>query len=196
MRGLRRFWDLHGSRGFGGHAFQHSLECSDRHLDKFSDPDGRNVAASRGLISRISADTELSSGFRDRHNDRNDAGKFTAMVSTRNPDASADWLNNPFAYSQAVIAAIYVLRELKPAGKAELPSYKHLPPKEAERLKQFATGTGLGSGRSTIAEIVEGKSFDSNPEQVERVQRLHEELGPFIDRLGNALLQELKGEDK
>jgi hypothetical protein len=128
----------------------------------------------------------------------NDAGRFAALIEGREPESTNDWPNRPFAFSQAVRAAIYVLRALRPPGKWELPRYRG-----ADRdsyMKRFLQTIGRRHGEVTITEALQGGPIDSHdddlvvrrPALIERTRRLHNDLGPLADRLKAFAESELK----
>jgi hypothetical protein len=52
------------------------------------------------------------------------AGKSAAFMSTRSPEGARGWIDHPYAYDQALQAAVQVLQALRPHGKIEPPDVR------------------------------------------------------------------------
>lgn len=66
------------------------------------------------------------------------AGASSAMVSNMTTGAPKNWVDNPFAYDQAVKAALYILNQFRPPG--EIADAKPSPAPMSNLGEEFAKG--------------------------------------------------------
>jgi TraY domain-containing protein len=114
-------------------------------------------------------------------------GRFAGFVSGKTFEASENWLNDPFAYDQAVTAANLILEGLRPRGD----------PRRLLKSRQGARNEILAALPATqvvfiLEAIRDPGRDDKTPEwsafklprlAAERERRVREMLGPLIDRL-------------
>lgn len=102
-------------------------------------------------------------------------------------NAGFQWIDDPYAYDQAVKAATRVLEALRPPGSIENPS---LPapvneigtpagPSRDDMLRMI----GSGFANTMLGEAASGKSRAGNPESQKRAQSLHDAVGRLAKRL-------------
>jgi hypothetical protein len=99
-----------------------------------------------------------------------ETGSTAGFFTTGSLDGARGWLRNPWAYDQAVQAALRVFEALKPDGD---PS----PPKDQKHMENL--GRGFASG--ILNEIARGEARTS--QTAARTEELRGELGPLAERL-------------
>jgi hypothetical protein len=102
-----------------------------------------------------------------------EAGSAAGFYATHSLDGAAGWLRQPWAYDQAVKAAMRVFDALRPEGD----------PSPPEQLEHQNLGRGFASG--ILNEIARGKARIT-PDNVARTEELRRELGPLAERLTEA----------
>lgn len=99
-----------------------------------------------------------------------EAGSAAGFYASHSSEGAAQWLRQPWAYDQAVKAAMRVFEALRPAGRPT-------PPK---RLAHKNLGRDFASG--ILNEIARSKARVS-PANVSRTKELRRELGSLAARL-------------
>src|SRR5713226_8088659 len=130
---------------------QRSFE-NDRRIEEIFG--GRDVYGMMRVIAAAVHETGLSAGF----------------FATSSLEGAKGWLRNPWAYDQAVRAALRVFEALRPAGD---PS----PPDAQEHMQNL--GRGFASG--ILDEIARGEARVST--NAARTDELRRELGHLAERL-------------
>lgn len=99
------------------------------------------------------------------------AGTSSAVVSSMATGASKSWFNNPFAYDQAVKAALFVLNAFRPAGDVAEATPKTRQMRELG--EEFAKGA--------IEALLEEQPTSIGDVQIP--SRARRDLGPLFERL-------------
>jgi hypothetical protein len=99
------------------------------------------------------------------------AGTSSAVVSSMSTGAPKSWTDNPFAFDQAVKAAMYVMNAFRPSG--DIASATPTAPQLRELGEEFAKGT--------IEALLEEQSTTIGDAQIP--SRARRDLGHLFDRL-------------
>jgi hypothetical protein len=100
-----------------------------------------------------------------------ETGLAAGFGATRSQEGAAGWLKYPFAYDQAVKAAIKVFDALRPEGDPSPPAHlSHIPNLGGEFASGILDDVARGAARVT-------------PANDARTEELRRELGPLADRL-------------
>jgi Arc-like DNA binding domain len=101
------------------------------------------------------------------------AGPMAAIMSTLNPEAGKDWINNSLAYEQAIKAAVAVLEAFKPQTAAA--SHASMPDTVNTLGIEMATGI--------LEEAATGQTRTLGSSEIARAGRLHAGLGALTGRI-------------
>ncbi|MCU1340471.1 MAG: hypothetical protein JWO19_6052 [Bryobacterales bacterium] len=101
------------------------------------------------------------------------AGPMAAIMSTLNPEAGKDWINNSLAYEQAIKAALSVLEAFRPQT-ATVP-HASMPDTVSTLGVEMATGI--------LEEAATGQTRTVGPTEIARAGRLHAGLGALAERI-------------
>jgi hypothetical protein len=99
------------------------------------------------------------------------AGASSAIMSNMGTGASKNWTDNPFAYDQALKAALFILNTFRPAGEIDVATPK------SRQAREMGSETAKG-----IIEIL----VEEQPTVIGDVpipSRARRDLGPLFDRL-------------
>lgn len=101
------------------------------------------------------------------------AGPMASIMSTLNPEAGKTWASNSIAYDQAVAAAVAVLKALRP--QEDITPHASMPDSVGTLGVEIATGI--------LEEAATGLTRTISPPEIARARKLHEGLGPLIERI-------------
>jgi hypothetical protein len=113
------------------------------------------------------------------------AGQTTAFVKTATLEASRQWWDNPYAFSQAMAAAKILLEQAAPIGDATPPTITPLIEigdqiPESVRTIDYAN-LGQNLTKSFIQEIITGES--STPANKDRLAWFRDNLGSMLEHM-------------
>jgi hypothetical protein len=115
------------------------------------------------------------------------AGRRAMLNISTKAEAWLDWLNNPYAYDQAVKAANLILEAARPAGDPAPPLDEDSPEREQEprwpasRVNRIRRGLGAFCAREILA-WVSGRYKDS-PAWASEIETARKLLGQMASRL-------------
>jgi len=111
-----------------------------------------------------------------------ETGAMTGFGATFTLEGSANWVDAPYAFDQAVMAADHILEKARPEGESIPPA----PPKVPDRpdleatLAAYRAHAGVGFANS-ILEAVQGRGATSDLQQW--AKPISEMLGPLVKRM-------------
>lgn len=147
--------------------------------------DARGVAVNKEISDRlersfsedlaISADdsAELYAILRVVAAAMDTAGPMAAIMSTLNPEAGKDWIDNSLAYEQAIKAALAVLEAFRPQT-ATVPH---------AAMSDSVNSLGVEMATGIIEEAATGATRTIGPAEIARAVRLNSGLGPLAARI-------------
>jgi hypothetical protein len=135
------------------------------------------------LIREIFGDNEIYGIVRIIAIAMRDAGETAGFFDATPADGSFQWLDNPFAFDQAIRAATTVLEHLRPVGKIETENAEPEP-----RLNDAVSHhLGAGFAKMALVEAASGTSHSVSPQEQERARQLHRDIGRLAQRVKTRL---------
>jgi len=108
------------------------------------------------------------------------AGQGAGFMATRTLEGSQNWWGNPYAFSQAIQAAVAVLDAMKPPGDPTPPPGM-VGQAGGLDMGQVAETFGLATAQGLLVEIASEEPTTTTA--IERAPRLRRALGRLVDRI-------------